>query len=197
MLAWRWNKRRKWVGVDGSWRFAAYRIFKHARHHLENRGERKVVHVLVVRSDFADGLLPVVVVLFQRVAEPPQAFDVQVEEAVVAEDDRQAAGELRNAKRVDGNVLVVHDQHDENERSDEDVKRVEDNFELNEAENLSDERGRFGGELTDAGENHCVTAELVSALVHLVDRRQHVQPYVETRQWENAADRHRDPNLIH
>lgn len=92
-----------------------------------------------------------------------------MEKPIISQDYRDAAGELCNAKRIDGNVFVVHDEHDEDHGSDKDVQRVEDDFELHEAENLTDERRRLSCELKNAGDHHGVAAKVISALVHLVD----------------------------
>lgn len=83
--------------------------------------------------------LLIVIVFLQGRTVALQSSNVEVEKPVIAQDNRKCAGELCNTKRVDGNVLVIHDQHDEYRRPDEDMKRIEYHFEFDEAENLPDE----------------------------------------------------------
>lgn len=150
---------------------STHRILQDAGNHVKNGCEGKVVHVFVVRSKLLNCLFFVVVVLLQSGTVALQSFNVKIEESIVAQDDGKAAGELCDAEGVDGNVLVVHDQHNENKRSDEDVERVHDDFEFDKTKHLADKHRRLGCQLQNTREDHCVAAKSVRALVDFVDRR--------------------------
>lgn len=155
---------------DKRLRIHAYRIFKHTRNHVKNGCEGKVAHIFVITSAFTNRLLLVVVILLQRASVLLQSLNVKMEEPIVAEYDRQDAGELCDAKSINCDILVVHHQHDEHERSNKDVKCVENDFELDETENLANKCRRFGRQLDDTGENHCVAAKFVSARIAFINR---------------------------